>query len=67
MFRDAFNQPDFMSIDFMNIYKINSITQTFPKLPSNHVIMKNKTNIVLSHVPLLLSPGRFTGSVSFCT
>ncbi|XP_077287624.1 metallophosphoesterase isoform X2 [Arctopsyche grandis] len=63
MFNDAFNQPDFMSIKFLNIYKINSITQTYPKLPSHHIIMTNKTNIVMSHIPLLLSPGRFTGSV----
>ncbi|XP_015524173.2 uncharacterized protein C630.12 [Neodiprion lecontei] len=66
-FEFTYSQPDTLSYKSVNFFKVNRLTHSVPGAPSdaflNDYSERNTTNVVLSHMPLLFSPGSFVQSV----
>jgi hypothetical protein len=61
LFHEAFPQRHYIEIKNAIVYKANNLFQMMPKLSPNHD--SGIPKLVLSHMPLLLSPGKFTETV----
>ncbi|XP_048512701.1 uncharacterized protein LOC105693240 [Athalia rosae] len=66
-FEFTYSQPDTLTYKSSNFFKVNRLTHLIPQAPNdaflNDYTERNTTNIVLSHMPLLFSPGSFVQNV----
>ncbi|XP_043274366.1 uncharacterized protein Mppe isoform X2 [Venturia canescens] len=66
-FKFAFTQPDTIAYKSVIFFKVNRLTRTRPNAPKeaflNDYTERNTTNVILSHMPLLFSPGPFVRNV----
>ncbi|KAL6267379.1 hypothetical protein P5V15_000454 [Pogonomyrmex californicus] len=66
-FNFAYTQPDTLIYKTVTFFKVNRLTRTMPEAPKdaflNDYAERNTTNVILSHMPLLFTPGSFVQSV----
>lgn len=63
-FQETFKQPDVLHIGLIDMFKVNRIAYTFPKLNENSgQLQGNRTRIILSHLPMLFTPSAFVHEV----
>lgn len=63
-FQETFKQPDVLHIGLIDMFKVNRVAYTFPKLNENsRQLQGNRTRIILSHLPLLFTPSAFVHQV----
>ncbi|XP_014223873.1 cell division control protein 1 [Trichogramma pretiosum] len=66
-FNYAYTQPDTLVYSTTTFFKVNRLTKSIPPAPKeaflNDYTERNTTNIVLSHLPLLFTPGSFVQNV----
>ncbi|XP_014204848.1 uncharacterized protein LOC106636832 [Copidosoma floridanum] len=66
-FNFAYTQSDTLVYNSATFFKVNRLTQTIPSAPKdaflNDYTERNTTNVVLSHMPLLFTPGTFVQNV----
>lgn len=66
-FNFAFTQPDTLVYSTATFFKVNRLTKSMPTAPQeaflNDYAERNTTNVVLSHLPLLYTPGTFVQNV----
>ncbi|XP_008551437.1 metallophosphoesterase 1 homolog [Microplitis demolitor] len=66
-FKFAYSQPDTLTHKDVIFFKVNRLTRYMPNAPKdaflNNYRDRNVTNVVLSHIPLLFTPGIFVKNV----
>ncbi|XP_034936354.1 uncharacterized protein C630.12 isoform X2 [Chelonus insularis] len=66
-FKFAYSQPDTLTYKNVIFFKVNKLTYYMPNAPKdaflNFYTERNITNVILSHLPLLFSPGGFVKNV----
>lgn len=66
-FNFAYTQPDTLVYKTVTFFKVNRLTRTMPEAPKdaflNDYAERNTTNVILSHIPLLFTPGSFVQNV----
>ncbi|XP_012538134.1 uncharacterized protein LOC105837698 [Monomorium pharaonis] len=66
-FNFAYTQPDTLVYKSVTFFKVNRLTRTMPEAPKdaflNDYAERNTTNVILSHMPLMFTPGDFVQNV----
>ncbi|KAL0113815.1 hypothetical protein PUN28_011270 [Cardiocondyla obscurior] len=66
-FNFAYTQPDTLVYKTVTFFKVNRLTRAMPDAPKdaflNDYAERNTTNVILSHMPLLFTPGSFVQNV----
>ncbi|PSN37481.1 hypothetical protein C0J52_20941 [Blattella germanica] len=63
-FQNTFKQSDFIQFGHIDMYKVNRLAYTIPKVEKGPKLLQgNRTRIVFSHLPLLFMPSGFVQQV----
>ncbi|XP_015589694.1 metallophosphoesterase 1 homolog isoform X2 [Cephus cinctus] len=68
-FKFSYSQPDTLSLNSVTFFKVNRLTHSMSQAPKdaflNDYAERNTTNVILSHIPLLFTPGSFVQNIIF--